>query len=186
MATSCARRIFVIVSGHQEPAFTVASFATTTTGRRWITPTPVTTPAAGAWPSYRSYATSSPSSTKREPTSHSRSTRSRAVSFPCACCFSMRSGPPPWRRRASSARSSSLSSRSRLVVTWRSRFLGRVLGEPRLDVLDELRRRRARPEELSRAHRLERVHVLPRDDAPSRDEDVAAPFRAQQLEDPRK
>ncbi len=32
IAISCARRIFLIVSGHHEPAFTVASFATTTTG----------------------------------------------------------------------------------------------------------------------------------------------------------
>src|SRR2546422_136065 len=34
IAISWARSIFLIVSGHQEPAFTVASFATTTTGRR--------------------------------------------------------------------------------------------------------------------------------------------------------
>jgi len=33
IAISCARRIFRIVSGHQEPAFTVASFATITTSR---------------------------------------------------------------------------------------------------------------------------------------------------------
>ena len=48
IATSCARSIFVIVSGHQEPAFTVASFATTTTGLPCTMPTPVTTPAPGA------------------------------------------------------------------------------------------------------------------------------------------
>ena len=52
IAISCARRIFLMVSGHQDPAFTVASFATTTRGRPAIVPTPVTTPAAGAWPSY--------------------------------------------------------------------------------------------------------------------------------------
>ena len=33
MAISCARRILVMVSGHQAPAFTVASLATTTAGR---------------------------------------------------------------------------------------------------------------------------------------------------------
>ncbi len=52
MATSWARRIFLIVSGHQEPAFTVASLATTTTSRPSTTPMPVMTPAPGAWPSY--------------------------------------------------------------------------------------------------------------------------------------
>ena len=52
IAISWARRIFLIVSGHQEPAFTVASFATTTTGRPPTRPSPVTTPAAGAWLSY--------------------------------------------------------------------------------------------------------------------------------------
>ena len=36
IAISCARRIFVIVSGHHEPAFTVASFATTITSRAWM------------------------------------------------------------------------------------------------------------------------------------------------------
>ena len=33
MAISCARRILVMVSGHQAPAFTVASLATMTAGR---------------------------------------------------------------------------------------------------------------------------------------------------------
>ncbi len=31
IAISCARRIFLMVSGHQEPALIVPSFATTTT-----------------------------------------------------------------------------------------------------------------------------------------------------------
>ena len=51
MAASCARSILVMVSGHHEPAFTVASFATTTVSRPATLPIPVTTPAAGAWPS---------------------------------------------------------------------------------------------------------------------------------------
>jgi hypothetical protein len=51
MAISCARSILVIVSGHHEPAFTVASLAITTTSRPCTVPKPVTTPAAGACPS---------------------------------------------------------------------------------------------------------------------------------------
>src|ERR1043166_9675195 len=47
IAISCARRIFLIVSGHHEPAFTVAPFATTTTSLPSTRPTTVTTPAAG-------------------------------------------------------------------------------------------------------------------------------------------
>ena len=57
----------MIVSGHQEPAFTVASFATTTTGRPAIRPSPVTTPAPGACPSYWSNATSRPISNQAAP-----------------------------------------------------------------------------------------------------------------------
>ncbi len=52
MAISCARSILRIVSGHQEPALTVASLATMTISRPSTVPIPVTTPAAGAWPSY--------------------------------------------------------------------------------------------------------------------------------------
>jgi hypothetical protein len=48
IATSWARNIFLIVSGHQEPAFTVASLATITTCRPATMPTPVMTPAPGA------------------------------------------------------------------------------------------------------------------------------------------
>src|SRR5215213_11880409 len=118
----------------------------------------------------------------RAPSSHSRATRSRAVSLPCLCWRSILSGPPPPRSRSSRARSSLLSSRSRLVLTWRSRFLRRALGEPRLDVVDEVGGRRARAEQLARAHRLERVHVLARNDSAARDQDVTAPFGAEQLE----
>ena len=38
IAISCARRILVMVSGHQAPAFTVASLATMTAGRPSILP----------------------------------------------------------------------------------------------------------------------------------------------------
>ena len=72
-----------------------------------------TTPAAGAWPSYRSCATSSPISRNGASASVSWVTRSRAVSLPCWCCFAAFSAPPPSRRRPSSARDAALSSRSR-------------------------------------------------------------------------
>jgi hypothetical protein len=52
IAISWARSILVMVSGHQLPAFTVASLATITTSRPQTSPTPVSTPAAGAFPSY--------------------------------------------------------------------------------------------------------------------------------------
>ena len=47
IATSCARRSFRIVSGHEEPAFTGASLETMTTSRPSTTPMPVMTPAPG-------------------------------------------------------------------------------------------------------------------------------------------
>src|SRR6266436_4559776 len=55
IAISCARKIFLIVSGHHDPALTVASFATTTTSRPSTKPTVVTTPAAGAVPTSSSF-----------------------------------------------------------------------------------------------------------------------------------
>src|SRR6266566_3461828 len=100
IAISWARSIFLIVSGHQEPAFTVASFATTTTGRPAIRPRPVTTPAPGACPSYWSNATSRPISNQAAPWSSRAATRSRAVSFPWSCWRRTLSGPPPCSRRA--------------------------------------------------------------------------------------
>src|SRR5690348_15160203 len=105
---------------------------------------------------------------KRAPESHSRSTRSRADSLPWACSFSIFAAPPPSRRRSSSARTSALSARSR-VVTALSGFLARPFGEPGADVVDQVAGRRAGTEELSCAHRLEGVHVLARDDAAARD-----------------
>src|SRR4051812_18848159 len=113
---------------------------------------------------------------KRAAGSHSPATRSRAVSLPCLCCFSALSGPPPCRRRSSSARTSALSSRSRLV-TAASGLLMRLLGEPFLDVLDQLRGRRTGPEELPGAHRVQGVHVFLRDDAAAGDQDVVAALR---------
>ena len=112
IAISCARRIFRMVSGHHDPALTVASFATMTTSRPCTVPTPVTTPADGASPSYWSHATRRPISRNRVPSSQSRATRSRAVSLPWRCCFAARSGPPPALTRSSSSRTCALSSLS--------------------------------------------------------------------------
>src|SRR5512132_3928388 len=55
-------------------------------------------------PKSRERCSTSLSSSKNEPGSRRSSTRSRAVSFPSACCRATRSGPPPSRlfaRRAS-------------------------------------------------------------------------------------
>src|SRR2546426_3149354 len=72
---------------------TVKSYAMTHTWRPSTSPCPVTTPSAGALsePS-RSFA-SKPSSTN-VPGSNSRSMRSRTVSLPRWCCFSIFSAPP--------------------------------------------------------------------------------------------
>ncbi len=85
-----------MVSGHHDPAFTVASFATTTTSRPSTTPTPVMTPAPGAWPSYWSCATSRPSSSQGAPGSSNPCTRSRGESLPCWCILATRAAPPPF------------------------------------------------------------------------------------------
>src|SRR5712692_2841446 len=50
IAISCVRRIFLIVSGHHDPAFTVASCSTTTTSLPPRRPIVVTTPAPGTAP----------------------------------------------------------------------------------------------------------------------------------------
>ena len=79
-------------------------------GRPSTAPLPVTTPSAGmsalSMPKGDGAAANSPISWKL-PGSIRASMRSRAVSLPCACCFSMRSSPPPG---AGGARLSSSSS----------------------------------------------------------------------------
>src|SRR5882672_7304322 len=94
-ATSWARRCFLTVSGKYEPPLTVASFATITHSRPSTMPTPVTIPAAGAWPSYSSQAASAFSSRNAAPGSTRRSMRSRAVSFPRERWRSVAFSPPP-------------------------------------------------------------------------------------------
>src|SRR5512143_367288 len=73
-----------------------------------MTPAPETIPPPGilvrSMPKSRDRCSTRRSSSKNEPGSRRRSTRSRAVSFPSACCRATRSGPPPCRllsRRAS-------------------------------------------------------------------------------------
>src|SRR5271170_6497518 len=100
--------------------------------------------------------------------------RSRAVSFPLACCLAIFSAPPPWRMRSSSARTSSLSVRSRL--TGRLYRLPLPLGEPLPDVLDQLSGRCAGAKEPAHPQLAERVHVLFRDDPAARQQDVVAPL----------
>lgn len=94
---SWARKFFLQVTGNQAPAFTVASFATTTTSRPATTPTPKTVPDDGAPPysSYISYAANKPTSRNSVPGSMRRDILSRAVILPRARCFAIASGPPP-------------------------------------------------------------------------------------------
>src|SRR5919201_4024776 len=116
-AISCARRCFLTVSGKYEPPFTVASLATTTHSWPSTMPMPVTIPAAGAWPSYRSHAARAESSRRAESGSTSRSIRSRAVSLPRERWRSVARSPPPCAtcavRSRSSATSASIRSRRR-------------------------------------------------------------------------
>src|SRR6266576_190170 len=190
IAISCARRIFLIVSGHHEPAFTVASFATTTTARPPMVLTPVTTPAAGAWPSYWSYATSSPTSSHAPSRSSNAATRSRAVSLPCSCWRRTRSGPPPCSSRAWSARYSAVRAVRRddtraATGAGRWELRGDMVSGPLLDVLHELGGRRPGAEQPADALALERLHVFGGDDAAARDQDLVPPRLSEQLLHPR-
>ena len=84
-----------------EPPATVKSWLAMWTGRPSTAPVPVTTPSAGMSALSMPKVTvrlrrNSPISWKL-PSSIRASMRSRAVSLPCACCFSMRFSPPPAR-----------------------------------------------------------------------------------------
>src|SRR5438270_5226077 len=76
-----------------DPAMTVKSYAITHTCRPSTSPCPVTTPSAGDVSEPSRLFASRPSSTN-VPASKRRSTRSRAVSLPFACCLAICSGPP--------------------------------------------------------------------------------------------
>ncbi len=152
IAISCARRILVIVSGHHEPAFTVASLATTTTSRPATMPTPVITPAAGAWPSYGR----TPRAGRFRAMAHrdrtSCATRSRAVSCPCrAASRSCRRLPPFAKPGSSSAREVGGELAQSRASRFTARAAARALRDPVLDVRDQVRRGRARSEELADA-----------------------------------
>src|SRR6266511_3077161 len=101
------------VSGKYEPPFTVASFATSTHSWPSTTPIPVTMPAPGACPSYKSQAASAFSSRKAESGSISRSIRSRAVSLPRSRWRASAFSPPPAATCAVRSCSSSTSCVSR-------------------------------------------------------------------------
>src|SRR5512141_3137249 len=106
--------------------------------------------------------------------------RSRAVSFPCACCLSILSAPPPSRSRASSSRASAASFRNRSLT---SGFLTLALDEPLLDVVDQVGGGSARAEQLADAELLQLLDVLLREDPATGDQDVVAPLLAEQLVD---
>ncbi len=101
IAMSMTLQIFSAKVSDSEPPNTVKSCANTKTGRPSTRPWPVTTPSPGmrfsSIPKSVLRWTTSASSSSNEPGSSSASIRSRAVSLPASCCFSMRSGPPPSR-----------------------------------------------------------------------------------------
>src|SRR5689334_23655682 len=99
--------------------------------------------------------------------------RSRAVSFPWECCFSILSAPPPSRSRASSLRASAASVRNRSLT---SGFLALALDEPLLDVIDQVRRGGAGAEELPDAELLQLLDVFLRQDPAAGDQHVVAPL----------
>ncbi len=106
MARSITLQIFSACASDSEPPNTVKSCAYAKTSRPSIRPNPVTTPSpryrcASRPKSLARWVTSASSSAKVF-SSKSRSTRSRAVSLPRACCCSIRRSPPP---RSASARS---------------------------------------------------------------------------------
>ena len=97
MAISCARRFFLPVIGNHAPALTVASFATTIHCLPETYPITTTTPAPGHPPCslYIPCPAMAPISTRSVFGSSNKSMRSRAVSLPDSCSFSMRFLPPP-------------------------------------------------------------------------------------------
>src|SRR5690606_41451328 len=105
-------------------------------------------------------------------------------------------GPPPWPTRASRPPSSPARPRLRPGAADTPRPgatapgssllpVTAMLGEPGADVLDRFGGRRARPEEPAHAHLLEPGHVLRRDDAAARQQDVTHAHLPQHLEHPR-
>jgi hypothetical protein len=110
-ARSMTLQILAACPSASDPPNTVKSCENAYTRRPSMRPKPVTTPS----PMNRSSSDTSSfgrgrtnaSSSANDPSSSSRSMRSRAVSLPFACCCSMRASPPPAAalRRMSSRRS---------------------------------------------------------------------------------
>ena len=176
IAISCARRIFLIVSGHQEPAFTVASLATTTTSRPCDDADAGDDAGAGRLAVVLvvrdEQADLEPGRTRVEqPLARARA----RVSLPCLCCCAMRVRAAALRAGASSsARTSSLSSRSRLTGGGHA-FAAADCSANHVSMYSiEVGRGRAGPEQLADALLLQRVHVFLRDDAAAGDQDVVA------------
>src|ERR1039458_9862090 len=136
LAMFCARMTFFAVMGKKAPALTVASFTTSMTMREWMRASPVMTPAAGAPPnsSYILCAAYRPSS-KKDPGSASRATRSRAVRRDLACWLSMALAPPPSRIFSSSLRTwATRSARARMLDSKRSELGSTLVGRTLLIV----------------------------------------------------
>ena len=99
-----------------EPPITVKSWEAMCSGRPKTAPEPVTTPSAGAsalsMPKWVVRCLANIPVSKNVSSSTSRLMRSRAVSLPLACCFSILSSPPPnstlWRASANCSRRCSM------------------------------------------------------------------------------
>ena len=120
-ARSMILHTFSAKASPSEPPNTVTSWLNTNTLRPSMVPQPVTTPSVkGRWwssPNVPRRWRVSMSVSTNDPGSSRSSRRSRAVSLPRACCFSMAADRPP--RRASPCSSLRRSIRSWMV--WRGR-----------------------------------------------------------------
>src|SRR5216683_6062993 len=99
IAMSWILTIFWAWVSDSEPPNTVKSLANTKVLRPLTVPQPVTTPSPGtlvfSMPNSVERCSTNMSNSSNDPLSSSSSMRSRAVSFPRACCASMRFSPPP-------------------------------------------------------------------------------------------
>src|ERR1035437_1301231 len=194
-AISWARRCFLTVIGKYVPPFTVASFATTITSRPETLPTPVTSPAPGAPPSYRPCAARGATSRNELPGSRRRSRRSLTGSFPSSRWRATALAPPPSRVRLISSRSRaardewwpafSRNSTDAGSIRVRSRSVtasGSGRRDEGADHVHRARRRGSREENLSDSRLLQRCDVLLRDDPTEDDGDSVSPALFQRRE----
>src|SRR3954468_17411531 len=112
VARSMTLQIFCAYAPDREPPNTVKSWANTQTWRPSTVPCPVTTPSprifCSCMPKSAQRWVTNLSSSMKLPSSSSAAMRSRAVSLPASCCFTMRALPP------ASAALASISSRRRI------------------------------------------------------------------------